>query len=157
MRRVRELPIPRPSIANPQVTPELDHIVMTALERDPKRRWQSASSMLEHLKTVIALFPGNLTDKRGVADWIAWAFDQKRGRPPQLTPMFAMPVRQELAEEATVVMETVELEPSTVDPASIVSLPFDARWRLPFPIWRACAVALIAFTLVSFVLVAIGC
>ncbi len=41
--RVKKLPIPRPSIANPAVSATLDEIVMTALDRNPSRRWQTAS------------------------------------------------------------------------------------------------------------------
>ena len=39
------MPIPPPSRANPRGPAELDQIVMTALERDPDRRWQSAAAM----------------------------------------------------------------------------------------------------------------
>jgi serine/threonine protein kinase len=130
MMRVRELPIPRPSLANPAVTRDLDEIVMTALERDPRRRFQSADEMRTRLRAVIAQ-PGNAIDNQGVTDWIRWAFDQRPGRKPQLTPMMPMPIRA---------------IPSLVDPASIISLPdFDERFRLPFPIWRVCAAALVAF------------
>ena len=90
MMRVREMPIPRPSLANPQVMPALDEIVMTALERDPARRWESAAKMRDRINAVIAR-PGNSIDDKGVADWVRWVFEQKRGRPPQLTPMMPMP------------------------------------------------------------------
>src|SRR6185436_16379120 len=65
MMRVRELPIPRPSLANPKVAKELDEIVMRALERDPQRRWQSAAEMRDRIHAVIAQ-PGNATDNQGV-------------------------------------------------------------------------------------------
>ena len=91
MMRVRALPIPRPSLANPSVTPELDEIVMTALERDPARRWQSAAQMRDRLRAVLAQ-PGMQVDERYVVDWIAWAFTQEAGRAPQLTPIMPMPI-----------------------------------------------------------------
>ncbi|MDQ3339945.1 MAG: serine/threonine protein kinase [Myxococcota bacterium] len=93
MMRVREMPIPRPSLANPQVMPALDEIVMTALARDPERRWPSAAAMRDRIHAVIAR-PGNTIDNQGVADWVRWVFEQKRGRPPQLTPMMPMPFAQ---------------------------------------------------------------
>jgi serine/threonine-protein kinase len=90
--RVRTLPIPRPSLANPHVTRELDEIVMLALERDPARRWGSAAAMRDRIRAVMA-HPGNGMDNAAVIDWVNWALEQRRGRPPQLTPMMAMPIR----------------------------------------------------------------
>ena len=75
MKRVRSLPIPRPSLANPRVTPELDRIVMTALERDPARRWPSAAALRDALRD-LAIDP---VDNRHVIDWVRWAFTQKPG------------------------------------------------------------------------------
>jgi eukaryotic-like serine/threonine-protein kinase len=76
--RVRNLPIPRPSIANPRVTPELDEIVMKALERDPTYRWRNAAEMRDAMRLVIAQ-PGNFVDNKHVADWVKWVFTQKPG------------------------------------------------------------------------------
>ena len=76
--RVRQLPIPRPSLANPRVTPALDAIVMTALERDPARRWQSAAELRDALRGVIAQ-PGNHVDSQHVSAWVRWAFAQRPG------------------------------------------------------------------------------
>ena len=76
--RVRKLPIPRPSLANPRVPPELDEIVLTALQRDPRRRWQAAAQMRDALRGVISQ-PGQFVDHRHVADWVRWVFTQKPG------------------------------------------------------------------------------
>jgi len=78
MTRVRLLPIPRPSIGNPRVTPELDEVVMTALERNPHRRWQTAAQMRDALHAVIAQ-PGNAVDNESVVEWTKWVFTQERG------------------------------------------------------------------------------
>jgi eukaryotic-like serine/threonine-protein kinase len=137
MMRVRELPIPRPSLANPKITPELDEIVMTALERDPERRWQSAAAMRDRLRSVIAQ-PEHELDHQGVADWVKWAFEQRRGRAPQLTPIVPMPI----------VPMPIQLPPSPMldpaDPADAVRLPQLAAipWTLPNIVWAACAGAL---------------
>ncbi len=92
MMRVRELPIPRPSLGNPAVTTELDDVVMGALQRDPARRWQSAHDMSEAIRAVMAL-PGNATDAVGVADWVRWVLARPRGRAPQYTPVMPLPIR----------------------------------------------------------------
>ncbi len=76
--RVRELPIPRPSRANPRVSPQLDAIVMTALERDPSRRWNSAAALRDALRAVIAQ-PGSAFDNRQVTRWVEWVFTQRTG------------------------------------------------------------------------------
>jgi serine/threonine-protein kinase len=78
MMRVRSLPIPRPSLANPRVSPQLDRIVMTALERDPARRWQSAAAMRDAIREVIAQ-PENFIEPRHVTDWVRWAFTKTPG------------------------------------------------------------------------------
>ena len=90
MMRVREMPIPRPSMANPKVMPALDEIVMRALERDPARRWASAAAMRDRIRAVCDQ-PGNSIDDKSVIDWVRWVFEQKRGRPPQLTPHMSLP------------------------------------------------------------------
>lgn len=111
MKRVRELPIPRPSLANPKVTRELDELVMKALERDPRRRWQSAAEMRDRLR-VVSAHAGNEADNGEVIEWIRWVLQQKRGRAPQLTPIMPMPI-------PTIAPELVEL----VDPVEAVRLP----------------------------------
>lgn len=89
--RVRALPVPRPSLANPSVKHEVDEVVMSALERDPGRRWPSAASMRDRIRAVSAQL-GDHADVQRVVEWVNWAFDQKRGRAIQLTPMMPMPV-----------------------------------------------------------------
>lgn len=144
MMRVREMPIPRPSLASPKVTPELDEIVMTALERDPDRRWRSAAQMRDRIRAVIAQ-PGNSIDDKGVSDWVNWVFEQRRGRAPQLTPMMPMAIRS-----------LAGALPHLVDAADIVRLPPAPpmppfQWTLPDVVWAACAAAIMLLTLGSLI------
>ena len=77
--RVRSMPIPRPSLANPRVIPELDEIVRKALARDPTRRWQSAAEMREalaHAGTAL----GVVIERKILADWIQWVMVQEPGK-----------------------------------------------------------------------------
>jgi serine/threonine-protein kinase len=76
--RVRKLPIPRPSLANPRVSRELDAVVMKALERDPERRWQSAAELRDAIAEVIDQ-PGNRVSNAHVIEWVNWVFTQKPG------------------------------------------------------------------------------
>lgn len=89
--RVRELPVPRPSLANPGIRDEVDDVVMCALERDPRRRWQSAADLRDRIRAVSDQL-GDPTGNQRAIEWVDWAFDQKRVRAPQLTPMMAMPI-----------------------------------------------------------------
>jgi eukaryotic-like serine/threonine-protein kinase len=89
--RVRALPIPRPSMANPAVHHAVDDVVMGALERDPRRRWGSAADMRDRIRAVADEIGDTASDRR-VTEWVNWAFDQKPGRAIQLTPMMPIPV-----------------------------------------------------------------
>jgi serine/threonine protein kinase len=141
IKRVREMPIPRPSLANPQVTPELDEIVLTALDRDLTRRWQSAAAMRDRIRAVIDQ-SGTATDNQAVTDWVGWALEQKPGRAPQLTPIVPMPVQtgpQEVLEGMGMGMDPA------ADPAAVVRLPSaePIHWTPRTIAWTACAVALL--------------
>jgi serine/threonine protein kinase len=51
--RVRRCDVPPPSAQNPNVPPELDHIVLKALQRDPARRWSNAADMADALDDIV--------------------------------------------------------------------------------------------------------
>src|SRR2546423_452760 len=76
--RVRSMHIPPPSRFNPEVAPVLDDIVMTALQRDPAKRWQNATVMRTALENhARRLQPQPLT-KAQLVQWVEWAFAQKQ-------------------------------------------------------------------------------
>ena len=54
MQMVLERAIPTPSTINPEVPPEVDPIVMRALERDPDRRYATAKELSEDLEALLA-------------------------------------------------------------------------------------------------------
>ncbi len=111
--RVRELPIPRPSLANPNVAQPVDEIVMTALERDPRRRWPSAAAMRDRIRAVSAQL-GEPADNHRVTEWVRWALQQKKGRAVQLTPTVGMPVRPAPTEAAATVTTQPGWTPKTI-------------------------------------------
>ena len=74
LERIRALPIPPPSRANPEVPREIDQIVLTALQRDPDKRWQRASDMRA---AITRQTRDRLTPEQLVA-WVEWAFSQKQ-------------------------------------------------------------------------------
>src|ERR1700755_2461204 len=60
LKHVNERPVP-PSVINPEVTPELEGVVMRALEKDPARRYRDADAFiaaLEHARAAMAGAPG---------------------------------------------------------------------------------------------------
>jgi serine/threonine protein kinase len=79
--RVRDMHIAPPSNKNPLVPPEIDDIVMTALARDPERRWQHATALRSALTTLTRRL-GLVTSNAQVVQWLDWAFTQKRPARP---------------------------------------------------------------------------
>ena len=74
LERVRTMPIPPPSRANPEVPPSVDQIVLTALERDPHRRFQSAAKF----RAALAGHGGTTLSHQQLVAWVEWAFSQKQ-------------------------------------------------------------------------------
>jgi serine/threonine protein kinase len=78
--RVRDMHIDPPSKKNPLVPPEIDDIVMTALARDPDRRWQHATALRSALTTLTRRLDLVATNAQMV-QWLDWAFTQRAGAP----------------------------------------------------------------------------
>jgi eukaryotic-like serine/threonine-protein kinase len=72
--RVRTMAIPPPSRVNPDVPPSVDQIVLTALEREPNRRWQSAAKF----RLALSAYGGTMLSHQQLVTWIEWAFSQKQ-------------------------------------------------------------------------------
>jgi serine/threonine protein kinase len=77
LERVRTMEVRPPSRANPEVPRSVDQIVLTALERDPERRWQRAAEMRD---AIAEQAKPRLTQRQLVA-WVEWAFTQKQPPP----------------------------------------------------------------------------
>ena len=75
--RVRDMKIAPPSKTNPHVPPEIDDVVMTALSRDPDRRWQHATALRSALTTLTQRL-GLVVTNSQVVQWLDWAFTQQR-------------------------------------------------------------------------------
>ena len=75
LEKVRSIPIAPPSTKNRDVPPELDAIVMTALERDPDRRWQSAAALRNALINASTELQTIVTTDQ-LAQWCEWVFTQ---------------------------------------------------------------------------------
>ncbi len=73
---VREKVVSRPSRDNPRISAALDDIVLTALQRDPDQRWQSARAMQTALSGV-ARELGAGVSHRQIRDWTEWAFTRE--------------------------------------------------------------------------------
>jgi len=89
---VREKTIERPSANNAAVPIDLDDVVMTALERDPNLRWQSAGAMRNALAAV-ARTVGVAVGGQRIRDWIeqagATCAPSNAPRPPSIQTMSA--------------------------------------------------------------------
>jgi serine/threonine protein kinase len=112
--RVRDMRIPPPSKKNPKVPPEIDDIVMTALSRDPDRRWQHATALRSALTTLTQRL-GMVVTNAQVVQWLDWAFtiERKRRRPTEPdTETDAAPLGGELD-----LSPEISIEPRTFDQA----------------------------------------
>src|SRR5690242_14670989 len=78
LHNVRAMRIEPPSRFNAKVPPEIDAIVMTALERDPNTRWQGANALRTAL-TSEAKQLGLVALGQQVFDWVEWAFSRQAG------------------------------------------------------------------------------
>jgi serine/threonine protein kinase len=76
LRRVRQMPLQPPSRHNPNVPAEIDDVVMTALARDPERRWQHATALRTAMTTLTQRL-GLVCTNQQMVEWIAWAFEQQ--------------------------------------------------------------------------------
>jgi serine/threonine protein kinase len=75
LNRVQDMPIDPPSTKNPAVPHEIDEIIMTALARDPDRRWQQASAMRNAMTTLSSRLGLQITNGQ-VVEWVNWLFGQ---------------------------------------------------------------------------------
>jgi serine/threonine-protein kinase len=92
MNNILKQPIDPPSMHNPDVPPDLDAIVMTALHRDPAERWQNAGAMRNALDGI-----GARASNADVVEWAQWllALEEKGLRPPRGSrPLQAMNVQK---------------------------------------------------------------
>src|SRR6185295_5225133 len=85
LHRVRDMQIAPPSKKNPLVPPEIDDVVMTALARDPERRWQHATALRSALTTLTRRL-GLVASNDQAVQWLDWAFTLKRPARPSHEP-----------------------------------------------------------------------
>ena len=93
MQRIREGTIAPPSYHNPSCPPELDQLILSALEREPRQRLSSAASLRAGLDD-IAQRHGIPTSARSVVEWIGrfalpsdnWPRLSERPKPPSYAP-----------------------------------------------------------------------
>lgn len=129
---VRECAIDPPSRSNPGVSSDLDDIVMTALQRDPDARWQTASAMRTALSGVARSLGAAVGGQR-IREWV------ERGSAPIQTGETRLVTLEASLEidEPSVVVEVVPAEPTVSLARKISVQPVPAmpvaptRRRLP--------------------------
>jgi serine/threonine-protein kinase len=76
LERLQTMEVPAPSTINRKITPDVDDIILTALQRDPARRWQSAGAMRTALVNASRAL-GEVVVGKSVVTWLEWAFTQE--------------------------------------------------------------------------------
>jgi serine/threonine-protein kinase len=66
-----------PSRSAPNIPRELDHVVLTALQRDPADRWQCAADLVSALRPFARERGGRAWLVQRVREWLNWAFERK--------------------------------------------------------------------------------
>ncbi|MDQ3335128.1 MAG: serine/threonine protein kinase [Myxococcota bacterium] len=129
LNRVMKMELLPPSHSNPNVPPEIDEIVMTALERDPEKRWQHATALRSALTTLTKRL-GLVVQDRHVIEWVTWALEQTKPRQPSLrtlrvpTPHSSLSMSDIMtpqteivaAESMTTILDGRPLEPELLTP-----------------------------------------
>ena len=100
VRAIVDEPVPRPSEVV-EISPQLEHIIMRALERDPARRFQDAQELslqlLRHALASDSFSPNQVGERMRelfARDYLAWratvgtAVDIEGRRPLRVTPRF---------------------------------------------------------------------
>jgi len=100
LEQVKRLASPPPSSVNPQVPPAVDHVVLTALTKNPTQRWQNAA----HLRQAVAglaMQHGLRTTQQDLPRWIEWALQQ----PLKHTPWDDVGPAMQQQDDASLVIE----------------------------------------------------
>lgn len=145
LNRVMKMEIMPPSWFNPQVPPEIDDVVMTALARDPEKRWQHATA-LRNAMTTLTRRLGLETQDMQVIEWVSWALEQTKPRQPSLRVAVPTPVRMEVAaasmdnlitpateaaESMTTILDGNPLEPQLLTPPTGTPSSVTAQKSIP--------------------------
>ncbi len=140
LERVKTMAITPPSARNKDVPADLDAIVMTALERDPDRRWQSAQAMRNALLTVANELQTVVTNAQ-LAQWVEWVFSQA---PPgedselsQLIKVLEVPSRP--SGRISSPFDRGTPAPQPVAPVKVEPLPPTLPMAPPSRVWRGIA------------------
>jgi serine/threonine-protein kinase len=109
--RLREMPIQPPSRWTPEIPRDLDDIVMTALQRRPELRWQSAAAMRTAITNVVRSLGAPVTNQQ-LVEWVEWAFQQQ----PPAEDSGLVRVIDSLGEPSRLVVEPIgrAAEPATL-------------------------------------------
>ena len=138
IRQVLKQPVPSPSTISPDVPPELDAIVMRAIERKPERRYARANQLAEDLEEVLRVrgyggrndviarymqgtFAGHIVARKQLLHDVA-----SKGRPSLdvLEELFAEP---EIAEPAVITDSPPRRDSRNIRPTG----EFSVRFRSP--------------------------
>jgi serine/threonine protein kinase len=75
LEQVKRLPSPPPSASSPSVPREVDQVVLTALQKNPTQRWQTAGQLRNALASLAAQ-PAMRVMPTDVWRWVEWALQQ---------------------------------------------------------------------------------
>ncbi len=155
--KVKTMPIPPPSRFNAEVSRELDEIVMTALERDPQRRWQTAADLAtaleHHNRHRLQLSRSQLVR------WVEWAFAQKKklredSGVSALTEILTASSIEEVHDLPAIEAAVEERRRESISLAPYIGSALLDRRSLPAWLWVVVALGVLAIVIGIVILVA---
>jgi TonB family protein len=154
LEQVREARVQPPSLYNDEVTPEVDKIVLKALQKDPANRYQSAGEMARDLDAVLysfrptptsadlAIFMHRLSTAEPIPEPEHDPFPDAAPQPPPPAPPRAIAPAAAMAAAAPA-MPAVPMAAAAAPVAAAMPAPVTEYGAIPEPVKRKSPVALI--------------
>jgi serine/threonine protein kinase len=122
LRNVRQMAIQPPSRYRAGISPELDAIVLRALDRDPDKRWQSAGAIRDAFSEEAHRIGVAISGPQ-IRDWVEWAFNQNARRDSSVERML-----RGMSPSLSIEMAEVEIVPTPrpSTPIPVIVEPPDA-------------------------------
>ena len=143
LEQVREAKVQPPSSLNEEVTPEIDRIVLKALEKEPANRYQTAADMARDIDSILYEFKPTPTSA-DLAIYMHRLNTAQVVAPPVMEPEPEPVVEPEPKSAPKVTPPTVSTPPGVVMPAWETAAAAAREKKKPTVIWIAAASIVIA-------------
>jgi TonB family protein len=165
LEQVREARVQPPSLYNDEVTPEIDKIVIKALQKDPANRYQTAGEMARDLDAILYSFRPTPTSadlaiymhRLSSPDAVFDEPEPEREEAPPPTVITPLPVTPALAMAGAAPLPVMAAMPAPAPAAAPSAVPaFGTYADAPEPVQRKSPVGMIAAGIGALAILALG-